>query len=186
MSTFNDTKSSGVPQVSQARARRRFLTGMLTGGFIGSLLAGGFHMYAQAQYSPDWWLQAGHSPGGYFRHAAHDPEMMIARIEFATDWLLSRIAASDTQRQQVQAIVRATVQELGPVRQRHMQNRQMLLQALAQPTIDRAALGNIRHTGLQLVDMASERIISVLADIAEVLTPEQRTKLAEFTNRWHH
>src|SRR5262245_42737696 len=136
MSPFNDAQPSGAPQVSQIRARRRFLTGMMTGGFIGGLLVGGFQMYAHAQYSPDWWFQAGNGPGGYFRHAIHDPEMMIARIEFATDWLLSRIAASDAQRQQVQAIVQATVQELGQVREQHMQNRQMLLQALARPTID--------------------------------------------------
>src|SRR5947209_8649222 len=112
MSTPNDTQSAGEQPRPQSKSRRRFLTGVVTGGFLGSLLAGGISMYAQAQHGPGWWFQAGHGPAGYFRHAAHDPEMMSARIEFATDWLLSRIEASDEQRQRVKAIVQATVQDL--------------------------------------------------------------------------
>ena len=186
MSESNEAQVPGEPQLPQSRARRRFLTGVITGGLLGSLLAGGIGMYAHAQHGPGWWFHAGHGPGGHFRHAAYDPEMMSARLEFATDWLLSRIEANDEQRQRVKAIVQATVHDLGQVREQHIQNRQMLLQTLAQPTIDRTVLGDIRHTGLQLVDTASERIVTALADVAEVLTPEQRTKLAEFMSRWHH
>jgi Spy/CpxP family protein refolding chaperone len=70
--------------------------------------------------------------------------------------------------------------------EQHHQNRQALLRALAQPTIERATLEDIRHAELQLADMASERIVTALANVAEVLTPEQRTRLLELTSRWHH
>jgi hypothetical protein len=40
MRTPNDPRSAGVQQTAQPRSRRRFLTGMVVGGFLGSLLAG--------------------------------------------------------------------------------------------------------------------------------------------------
>jgi periplasmic protein CpxP/Spy len=186
MSESKDSQAGGEQQTPQPRARRRFLAGILTGGVLGSLLAGGVSLYAHAQPGAGWWWGAGRSPGGYVRHAADNAEMLPTRIEFATDWILSRIEASDAQRQQVKAIVQATVQDLMPLRAQHRQHRQALLHALAQPTIDRATLGDIRHAELQLAETASEQIVTALADVAEVLTPEQRLKLLEFTSRWHH
>jgi periplasmic protein CpxP/Spy len=78
------------------------------------------------------------------------------------------------------------VQDLAPIREQHLQNKQTMLQSLTQPTINRAVLGDIRRAELQLAETASERMVAALADVAEVLTPEQRTRLAEFMSRWHH
>ena len=41
MHASRDTKSVGEQQTPQTRARRRCLAGVLTGGLLGSLLAGG-------------------------------------------------------------------------------------------------------------------------------------------------
>jgi hypothetical protein len=63
------------------RARRRFLAGALTGGILGSLLAGSVSGYSQIHQRPGWWSHAGH--GGWFgHHRAHDPELMGERIGF--------------------------------------------------------------------------------------------------------
>src|SRR5262245_1113196 len=125
MSTLDDTSAAGAQQPTQPRSRRRFLTGLVAGGFLGSLLAGGLSLYAQAQPGPGWWFRAGHGPGGSWQQGTYDPDMVRTRIEFATDWILSRIEASDAQRQKVKAIVQEAAQELAPLREQHHQNKQM-------------------------------------------------------------
>ena len=49
---------------------------------------------------------------------------------------------------------------------------------VAQPTIDRAAIEQLRADELQLAETMSKRVAKAIADAAEVLTPEQRVKLA--------
>jgi Spy/CpxP family protein refolding chaperone len=150
---------------------------MVTGGLLASLLVGGASIYAYARPSPGRRFSASRDPV--------DPEIASARAAFATDWILRRIDASEEQRQQVQAIVQAAVKDLLPMRDQHHQHRQDLRQALTQPTINRDALGEIRRAELQLADEASSRLVEAIADAAEVLTPEQRAKLADLATRWH-
>jgi len=48
----NDQRSVGSQQPAQRRSRRRFLMGVVTGGFLGSLLAGGVNLYSHARQGP--------------------------------------------------------------------------------------------------------------------------------------
>jgi len=54
---------------------------------------------------------------------------------------------------------------------------------LAAPTIDRAALEQVRVAQMQSADARSRRTLQAMADAAEVLTPEQRAKAAERMRR---
>jgi Spy/CpxP family protein refolding chaperone len=60
---------------------------------------------------------------------------------------------------------------------------------LTADTIDRGAIEALRAEHLQLAERASRRFAQVLADMAEVLTPEQRKDLAGRMERhrsgWH-
>ena len=96
MRTPDDTGLTGAQQTAQPRDRRRFLTGVVTGSFLGSLLAGGVNLYAHMQPGLGWWFRAGHGPGGSWRQGAYDPGMVRVRIECATDWILSRGARGFT------------------------------------------------------------------------------------------
>jgi Spy/CpxP family protein refolding chaperone len=111
---------------------------------------------------------------------------MSERLEFATDWFMNRIEATAEQRQQVQTLVRGAVQDLAPVREQHQAHRQAFLEALQQPSIDRNTIEELRRAELQLAETASSRFINALADIADILTPEQRVELLTLAQRFHH
>jgi protein CpxP len=181
MSEHDSVLSAGERSQPSSGARRRFLTGLVTGGLLGSLLAGGASMYVHARPS----LAGRFGAGGYHRHSPLDPKMASERAAFATDWILHRIDASEEQRQQVQAIVQGAIKDLLPFRDQHHQYLQTLREALAQPTIIRGSLEEIRRAELQLADSASSRLVEAVADAAEILTAEQRAKLVELATRWH-
>lgn len=101
--------SGGEPQAKPVRARRRFLAGMVTGGLLGSLLAGSVSVFSHMKHGPGWWSHAGHGSCGYSRHGVHDPKTAGERAAFVSDWILGRIDASEEQRQQVRTIVQDAV-----------------------------------------------------------------------------
>jgi Spy/CpxP family protein refolding chaperone len=160
------------------------LNGVITGGLLGSLLAGGISGYAHITRTSGGWGHGG--PGFRGHHHMAEPELAAERAEFMTDWLLKRIDASPEQRQQVKGIVQPAVKDLLQVRQQHQEHRQAWLEALSQPTINRDSLAELRREGMQLMEQATDRLVTALADVAEVLTPEQRARLLEFASRFHH
>jgi Spy/CpxP family protein refolding chaperone len=65
------------------------------------------------------------------------------------------------------------------MREKHRQARRSVMDLLAKPNVDRAAIEAIRAQEIQSADAMSKRFVQALADVAEVLTPEQRAQLAE-------
>ena len=112
------------------------------------------------------------------------PEAQRERAEFATDWMLNKVNATEAQRTQVKSIVAQTLQDLIPLRDQHRQHREAFLAALTQPDVDRATLEDLRRAELQLAESASQRIVTGVADVAGVLTPEQRAELVKMAERF--
>ena len=164
------------PQPGTPR-RRRFVTGLVAGGLLGGLMATAVSAWSNNHGGP------GHG-GGRWCRTSMGPEAQRERAEFATDWMLNKVNATDAQRTQIKAIVAATLQDLAPVRDEHNQHREAFLAALTQPNVDRATLEDLRRAELQLAQNASERIVTALAEVADVLTPEQRTELVKMVERF--
>ena len=121
-----------------------------------------------------------HRHGGF---ASMDPEAIGKRIDRAVEWVLSDVGATADQKTRVAAIARQAAAEVAPLREQHRAARRQGIELLAAAQIDRGALERLRAEQLRQADQASQRLVRALADIAEVLTPEQRVRLKERLDR---
>ena len=82
--------------------------------------------------------------------------------------------------------MRAAFNDLKPLREQARTARRASMEALAAPTVDRAQIEVLRTQQIQIADQVSKRMSQAFADVADVLTPEQRAKFAQrFQNRMH-
>jgi Spy/CpxP family protein refolding chaperone len=99
------------------------------------------------------------------------------------------VDATAEQKAQVTKILQAAATDVHGLADQHFAARKQLHEILSAPTIDRERLEAVRAGEMQLADEASKRILQGVADAAEVLTPEQRTALAEHMEEhghWRH
>ena len=110
------------------------------------------------------------------------PGLFMARPEQVNrmvDHLLDGVGASDAQRTQVKQIVTAAAADLKTQHEAARGLHEQGLALLSAPTIDDAAIESLRQQAEAQHDQASRRVSQGLIDIAKVLTPEQRAKLAQ-------
>ena len=119
---------------------------------------------------------------GYRMHGrgfAADPQRAIERLQRASAWALGSVDATDEQRDRVDAILAAVVNDLFPLRDEHLAHHRDLIAELARTQVDFAKLERVRADEIALVDKASARVLDATVEIAEVLEPEQRRQLME-------
>lgn len=131
-------------------------------------------------------VAASHFGGPMLRHRGPmDPETAKEHIEFVSGFVLSKVDASDEQQAEIKDLLEATVDDLAFVAAEHRAGREAFHGLLMQETVDRAMLEETRLVQMALADQASRRIVETLADVAEVLTVEQRGELVELAERHH-
>ena len=159
------------PTPAPDSSRRRWFAGLAALGGLGLLGA-----KAQAH--------------GWRRGEPLDPEEMARRLNWRIGRLVNDAGGTPQQKDRLVAIATAALAELKPLREQARAARRRGLELLASPSVDRVGLEQLRVTQVQLADARSRRVLQAMTDAADVLTPEQRTKVAErlkqrMERRWH-
>ena len=123
---------------------------------------------------------------GHHYHGASSIEQIRERALDKTAWALGSVDATPEQSKRLKAIVVGLVEEIYPLRQQHHENRRSVKDVLSQPQINRQALEQIRQDEMGIATQISEKLVTALADSAEVLTVEQRLVLMNRLQRFAH
>jgi Spy/CpxP family protein refolding chaperone len=153
--------------------RRRFFKRAAIATLVGGLTAGaGLAAWA-------------HGGGGHRGWHGGGEGFSEERIERMVKHFGVEVDATPEQRAKLTEIATAAAKDLQPLREKVRAARRRGMELLAAPTIDRGAIEPLRAEQIQAADAASKRLTQALADVAEVLTPEQRKQLAERMQKRH-
>lgn len=134
-----------------------------------------FAVSASAQPGP-------HGHGGHGWHGAHaGPGKMWGPMAGGRgmDRLLTDVGASDEQKQQIRQIMKDAFKDLRAQREQNRALRERAMEVFTAPNVDANAAEAVRQQMLQQHDQASRRMTQAMLDASRVLTPEQRTQIAE-------
>ena len=186
----DQSKSSNPDQGPSNRRSRRgtFLLALvavaLLAGITGNLLSTAFGQGAS-------WPHIGWHHGGSFGGPL-SPAQIDDRIDRMTKHMAIELDATADQQVKVANILKAAVADLRPLHEKAHATRAEAITLLTAPTIDRSAIERLRAEQIGLAETASKRIAQALADAADVLSPEQRRKVADWMafgrprwGRWH-
>ncbi len=143
---------------------------------LAAAITGGLTTRAVTQggFGPGYW----HGPG--FMRAALSPAELEDRADRAIRHAAIELDATAEQQDKLRSITKAALKDLVPIRDKARAARERATALLTQPTLDRASIEAFRSEQMALAEAASKRFAQAIADVSEVLTPEQRRKIATF------
>jgi periplasmic protein CpxP/Spy len=182
----NQAGPSDGQHALQARRRRGWLfitTIALAAAFTGALTS---RALTHGGFGPGYW----HGPG--FMRGSLSSEDIENRADRGIRHVAIELDATPEQQEKLRSITKAALKDLLPMREKARAARERATSLLTGPTVDRAAIEAFRVEQIGLADAASKRFAQALAEMSEVLTPEQRRKVSEHLERrraywkgWH-
>lgn len=122
-------------------------------------------------------LHVMHGMPGHGDMMSSDPAAMAAHLDKMIATMVPD--ATPEQKAKLLAIAKSVHADFGAVHAQFGQAHKRAHEILLQPVVDRAALETLRVEQMQQIDVVSKRIVTALADAAEVMTPEQRVRFGE-------
>lgn len=155
------------------RPSRNPLRGLLLGAaFAATFAAGGVVLSGPSAWAMNHAASALGGHGGMNGH-------VYAHLEH----LLEVADATPEQRSRIEQIATHAMREIAPLQPGLGSIHRDLRRLLSAAAIDPAALEQLRAGRVAEVDQASRILVRAMADAAEVLTPEQRAKVADAMSR---
>ena len=128
-------------------------------------------------------LYASNMSGGHGGHHKGFADLSDADIEAQIERIVKHAAieidATQEQQENITALVTAVAKDMKPVHDRMRATGKEIHELLLATTIDRAALERLRAERLADAERISKDLVSTLADVAEILSLEQRRVLNE-------
>jgi periplasmic protein CpxP/Spy len=115
-------------------------------------------------------------------HMRGNPEQMQERH---LDQMAKAANATPEQKAKLMAIAKAAQADTKPLHDQLSANRERSTALFSAPTIDRAAVEQLRSEQFKLMEQISRRRSQARLDSAEVLSAEQRAKLAAMMKKHH-
>ena len=165
------------------RSRRGRIAAMLTGAAVLAGGALGVQAFADSKTYQHMTLAASAEGGWHGRDHQPWEEMTDAEIESKVTrgvrHLGIEIDATPEQEARMIEIALDVAREIRPLKERMRLTGEELKSLLTAPTIDRASLEALRAARLAEAERISKTLVGAVADLAEVLTPEQRATVEQ-------
>ena len=179
--TMSDPIDAAKPSAAKAgmgAGLRRLLLGV---AFAVTFVAGGVVMSSTPAAAALTMAMEDAGMGGMHGHGG-----MHAMAQAHIEKMLTAVDATPDQKAQIKSILHKGFESIGPLHEKLADTHRDLHQLLSAPTIDRAALEQLRAARVGDLDQASKVMVQTFADAADVLRPEQRAKLARLMAEHHH
>jgi Spy/CpxP family protein refolding chaperone len=159
---------------------------LIAGAFAATFAAGGFAVSvipAAAQIGAAMGGGMEDGMGGMGMHGRHGAghAIMVARL----DKFLDEVGASADQKARIHQILGDGMKAVQPIHERMGEAHRQFFAMLLGPTIDRAGLEQLRAARIADIDQASKALVASFAEAAQVLSPDQRAKLAAIMAERH-